>query len=41
MRNINFDSSLVNGKKGVVRGLSAKVVDVKVIAEEFPIVKIP
>ena len=41
IRNINFDSGLVNGKKGVVRGLSAKVVDVEVIAEGFPIVKIP
>ena len=29
--NINFDCGLVNGKKGVVRGLSAKVVDVEVI----------
>ena len=39
-RNINFGSGLVNGKSGVVRGLSAKVVHVEVIAEGFP-VKIP
>lgn len=41
--NINFDSSsgLVHGKKGVVRGLSEKVVHVEVIAEGFPTVKIP
>ena len=41
IRNINFDSGLVDGKKGVVRGLSATVVDVEVIAQGFPIVKIP
>ncbi|CAN0089614.1 unnamed protein product [Laminaria digitata] len=37
--NINVDSGLVNGKKGFVRGLSATVVDVEVIAEGFPIDK--
>ena len=41
IRNINFDSGLGNGKKRVVRGLSAKIVDVEVIAQGFPIVKIP
>ena len=41
IRNVNFDSGVVNGKKGMVRGLSAKFVDVEVIAEGFPIVKIP
>ena len=41
IRNINFDSGLVDGKKGVVRGLSATFVDVDVIDEVFPIVKIP
>ena len=39
IRNINFDNDLVNGIKGVVRGLSANVAGVHVIAEIFPIVK--
>ncbi|CAN0338899.1 unnamed protein product, partial [Scytosiphon promiscuus] len=41
IRNINFDSGLVNGKKGIIRGISQRVLDVEVISEESPIVNIP
>lgn len=41
IRNINFDSGLVNGKKGIIRGISRRIIDVEVISDEAPIVKIP
>ena len=41
IRNINFDSGLVNGRKGIVRGISNHVLDIEVLAEGSPIVKVP
>ena len=41
IRNINFDNGLVNGKRGIVRGISRRIIDVEVICEGAPIVKIP
>lgn len=41
IRNINFDSGLVKGRKGVIRGISRHVLDIEVTAEGSPIVKIP
>ena len=41
IRNINFDNGLVNGKKGIIRGISKRIIDVEVISEDAPIVKIP
>ncbi|CAM9635209.1 unnamed protein product, partial [Ectocarpus sp. 12 AP-2014] len=38
---INFDCGLVNGKKGIVRGISRRILDIDVICEGSPIVKIP
>ena len=40
-RSINFDSGLVNGRKGVIRGISRHVLDIKVIADGSPLVKVP
>ncbi|CAM9274400.1 unnamed protein product, partial [Ectocarpus sp. 13 AM-2016] len=31
IRNINFDSGLVNGRKGIIRGISRRVLDIEVI----------
>ena len=39
--NINFDSGLVNGRKGIIRGISRHVLDIKVIADGLPLVKVP
>ncbi|CAM9631222.1 unnamed protein product, partial [Ectocarpus sp. 6 AP-2014] len=41
IRNINFDCGLVNGKRGVIRGISSRVIDVEVLSDESPILKIP
>ena len=41
IRNINFDSGLVNGRKGIVRGISQHVLDIEVLAEGSPLVKVP
>lgn len=41
IRNVNFDSGIVNGRKGIVRAISPRVVDVQVIAAGSPLVKIP
>ncbi|CAN0525387.1 unnamed protein product, partial [Laminaria digitata] len=41
IRNINFDCGPVNGRRGVVRGITPYVIDIEVICEGFPIVKIP
>ena len=46
IRNIDFKisavtSGLVNGEKGIVRGVSPRVVDVEVLSEESHIVKKP
>ena len=41
IRNINFDSGLVNGKKGVVRGLSAKSLMSKLSPKDFLLLKYP
>ena len=41
IRNINFDHGLVNGERGIVRGISRRIIDVEVISEGAPIVKIP
>ena len=41
IRNINFDNGLVNGKRGVIRGISQRIIDVEVICDGSPIVKIP
>ena len=40
-RSISFDSGLVNGRKGVIRGISRHVLDIKVIADGSPLVKVP
>ena len=40
-RSINFDSGLVNGRKGMIRGISRHVLDIKVIADGSPLVKVP
>ena len=41
IRNINFDNGLVNGKRGIIRGVSRRIIDVEVICDGSPIVKIP
>lgn len=41
IRNVNFDSGIVNGRKGIVRAISPRIVDVQVIARGSPLVKIP
>ncbi|CAN0232179.1 unnamed protein product, partial [Laminaria digitata] len=41
IRNVNFDSGILNGLKGIVRAISPRVVDVQVIATGSPLVKIP
>ncbi|CAN0269966.1 unnamed protein product, partial [Scytosiphon promiscuus] len=41
IRDINFDSGLVNGKRGVIRGISRRVLDVEVLSDDHTIVKIP
>ena len=41
MRNVNFDTGIVNGKQGVVRAISPRIVDVKIIAPDSPLIKIP
>ncbi|CAM9146776.1 unnamed protein product, partial [Ectocarpus sp. 12 AP-2014] len=41
VRNINFDSGLVNGRKGIIRGISRRVLDIEVITEGSRIVKVP
>ena len=41
IHNVNFDSGIVNGKKGIVRAGSPRIVDVEVIAPGAPLVKIP
>ena len=40
IRNINFDNGLVNGKRGIIRGVSRRIIDVEVICDGSPIVKI-
>ncbi|CAN0348287.1 unnamed protein product, partial [Scytosiphon promiscuus] len=41
IRNINFDCGIVNGRKGIVRSISSRIVDVHIIADGSPLVKIP
>ncbi|CAN0219651.1 unnamed protein product, partial [Ectocarpus sp. 4 AP-2014] len=41
IRTINFDSGLVNGKRGIIRGISTRILDVEVLSDEAPLVKIP
>ena len=41
IRNVNFDTGIVNDKKGVVRDASPRIVDVEVVAPGAPLVKIP
>ena len=41
MRNVNFDTGIVNGEEGVVRAISIRIVDVEVIAPDSPLIKIP
>ena len=36
MRNVNFDTGIVNGTKGVVRAVSPRIVDVEVITSDSP-----
>ena len=40
MRNVNFVTGIVNGKKGVVRAVSPRIFDVEVVAPDFPLIKI-
>ncbi|CAM9941562.1 unnamed protein product [Ectocarpus sp. 6 AP-2014] len=41
IRNVNFDSGIVNGRKGIVRDVSSRIVDVEIIATGSPLVKVP
>ncbi|CAN0283168.1 unnamed protein product [Scytosiphon promiscuus] len=41
VRNVNFACGIVNGRQGVVSAISHRIVDVKMIAEGSPLVKIP
>lgn len=41
IRNVNFDSGIVNGRKGIVRAISSRIIDVQVLAPGSPLVKIP
>ena len=41
IRNVNFDSGIVNGRKGIVRAISSRIVDVEIIGVGLPLVKIP
>ncbi|CAN0386694.1 unnamed protein product, partial [Scytosiphon promiscuus] len=41
VRNVNFACGIVNGRKGIVSAISPRIVDVKMIAEGSPLVKIP
>ena len=41
IRNINFDSGLVNGRKDIIRGISRHVLDIEVVADGSPLVKVP
>ncbi|CAN0322383.1 unnamed protein product, partial [Scytosiphon promiscuus] len=41
IRNNNFDSGIVNGRKGIVRSISSRIVDVQIVADGSPLVKIP
>ena len=41
IRNVNFDSGIVNGRKGIVRAISPRIVDVEIIAPGSPLVKVP
>ena len=41
IRNVNFDSGIVNGRKGIVRAISSRIVDVQIIGVGSPLVKIP
>ena len=40
-RNVNFDAGIINGRKGIVRAISPRIVDVQVIAPGDPLVKVP
>ena len=40
IRNVNFDAGNVNGRKGIVRAISPRIVDVQVIAPGDPLVKV-
>ncbi|CAN0527315.1 unnamed protein product, partial [Scytosiphon promiscuus] len=33
IRNVNFDSGIVDGRKGIVRSISSRIVDVQIIAD--------
>ena len=41
MRNVNFDTGIVNSEKGVVRAVSPRIVDVEVIAPDSPLINLP
>lgn len=41
VRNVNFDSGIVNGRKEIVRAVSARIVDIQAIAPRSPLVKFP
>ena len=41
IRNANFDSGIVDGRKGTVGAIYPRVVDVQVISTGSPLVKIP
>ncbi|CAM9469135.1 unnamed protein product, partial [Hapterophycus canaliculatus] len=41
IRNVNFDSGIVNGRRRVVRSISSKIIDVQISANGCPLVKIP
>ena len=41
IRNVNFDSGIVNGRKGIVRAISSRIVDVEIIGDGSPLVRIP
>ena len=41
IRNVNFDSGIVNGRKGIVCAISSRIVDVQIIGVGSPLVKIP
>ena len=41
IRNVNFDSGIVNGRKGIVQAISSRIVDVEIIGDGSPLVRIP
>ena len=41
VRNVNFDSGIVDGRMGIVRAVTARIVDIQVIAPGSPLVKVP